>query len=80
MRATTGHVRVEIADDGPGLPTSVTALTAAARTRRGRRGHGLAIAAAIAEQHGGRITSAPSPAGARLMLELPAAARTPVVA
>ena len=57
----------------------MSALTATARARRGRRGHGLAIAAAIAEHHGGRLTAAPSPAGARLMIEVPAA-RTPVVA
>jgi signal transduction histidine kinase len=79
VRATGDHVRIEVADDGPGLPMSVTALTATARARRGRRGHGLAIAAAIAEHHGGRLSSAPSDAGARLMFEMPAA-RAPIVA
>jgi signal transduction histidine kinase len=79
VRAIGDHVRIEISDDGPGLPMSVTALTAAARTRRGRRGHGLAIAAAIAEHHGGRLHAAPSDGGARLMLEMPAADE-PVVA
>jgi signal transduction histidine kinase len=79
VRATGDHVRIEIADDGPGLPMSVTALTATARARRGRRGHGLAIAAAIAEHHGGRLSSAPSERGARLMFEMPAA-RAPIVA
>ena len=79
VRATGEFVRIEVADDGAGLPASVTALTASARGRRGRRGHGLAIAAAIAEHHGGRLAAAPSDAGARLMLEVPAA-RAPVVA
>jgi len=79
VRATGDFVRIEVADDGAGLPASVTALTASARSRRGRRGHGLAIAAAIAEHHGGRLAAAPSDAGARLMLEVPAA-RAPVVA
>jgi signal transduction histidine kinase len=75
IRAWTagGHVRVEVSDDGPGLPAPVPALLAAARGRRSHRGHGLAIAAAIARSHGGRLTSAASPDGARLILELPAA-------
>jgi signal transduction histidine kinase len=68
-----GHVRVEVSDDGPGLPAPVPALLAAARGRRSHRGHGLAIAAAIARSHGGRLTSAPAPYGARVVLELPAA-------
>ena len=71
--ATVDHVRVEVTDDGPGLPAPVSALVGAARGRRSHRGHGLAIAAAIARSHGGRLTSAPSHAGACLVLELPAA-------
>jgi signal transduction histidine kinase len=77
VRATDAKVRLEVADDGPGLPAPVTALTAAARTRRGRRGHGLAIAAAIAAEHRGRLFAAPSSGGARLILELPAARTAP---
>jgi signal transduction histidine kinase len=67
------HVRVEVRDDGPGLPAPVTALAAAARGRRSHRGHGLAIAAAIARRHGGRVTSVPREGGAHVVLELPAA-------
>jgi signal transduction histidine kinase len=72
-RVAIGRARLEVTDAGPGLPASVAELVGAARGRRTPRGHGLAIAAAIAERHGGCVTSAPSPHGARLVLELPCA-------
>jgi signal transduction histidine kinase len=68
-----GAARIEVTDTGPGLPAPVRDLLRAARGRRARRGHGLALAAGIAERHGGRLASAPSPRGARLVLELPRA-------
>jgi signal transduction histidine kinase len=72
-RALGPAVRVEVTDGGPGLPASVGTLVAGARHRRGRRGHGLAVAAQVADRHGGRLAAGPSPRGARLVLELPAA-------
>jgi signal transduction histidine kinase len=72
-RALGPAVRVEVTDGGPGLPAPVGALVAGARHRRGRRGHGLAVAAQVADRHGGRLAAGPSPRGARLVLELPAA-------
>lgn len=73
VSAVGGRVRVEVTDGGPGLPDPVPELIAAARGGRGRRGHGLAIAAGIAERHGGRLAAAPTAVGARLVVELPAA-------
>jgi signal transduction histidine kinase len=75
VRSSTvgGRVRVEVRDCGPGLPAPVGALVAAARGRRSPRGHGLAIAAAVAERHGGHLASVPAARGAHLVLELPGA-------
>jgi signal transduction histidine kinase len=71
-RVVAGRVRVEVIDSGSGLPEPVSRLVA--RRRRGAaRGRGLAIAARIAAAHGGRLSSAPSSRGARLVLELPSA-------
>jgi signal transduction histidine kinase len=70
VRGSGERVRIEVADDGPGLPAPVGTL---ARAHTGRRGHGLAIAAGIAEHHGGRLAALPAPAGARVVLDLPAA-------
>jgi signal transduction histidine kinase len=66
-------VRVAISDDGPGLPVPVAELRRRPRRGRGTRGRGLAIAADVAEAHGGALVSAPSQSGARLVLELPVA-------
>ena len=71
--ALEGRVRIEVRDCGPGLPAPVGELVAAARGRRSPRGHGLAIAAAVAERHGGRLGSLPAANGAHLVLELPEA-------
>ena len=70
--AEQSTVRIEVRDTGPGLRAPVATLQRAARGGRGERGRGLAIAAAIAADHGGRLAAAPSERGARLVLELPA--------
>ncbi len=66
--------RLEIVDEGPGLPAPVPELARRARAGRGARGRGLAIARAIAGDHGGRLAAGPADRGARLVLELPAGA------
>ena len=65
------HVRIEVIDEGPGLPMPLADLIRRARGGRGRRGRGLAIAAQIAERHRGRLVAAPAPRGTRIGLELP---------
>jgi signal transduction histidine kinase len=71
-RTLSGRVRIEVSDEGGGLPAPVTDLARRPRAGRGRRGRGLAIASEIATRHGGRLVSAPSAAGARLAIEVPA--------
>lgn len=81
-RSEASMVRIEVRDQGAGLPAPVPELARRPRVAwpgRGRhrvgsrRGHGLAIASAIAAAHGGRLCAAPSERGARLVLELPSA-------
>ncbi len=67
-----GAVRVEVRDEGAGLPAPLGELTRRARGGRGARGRGLAIADEVARAHGGRLAAGPSERGARLVLELPA--------
>jgi signal transduction histidine kinase len=71
-RGEPGRVRIEVIDDGPGLPAPVSELARRPHAGRGRRGRGLAIATAIITRHGGRLAAAPCARGARLVVELPA--------
>lgn len=77
VRSAGAAVRVEVADEGPGLPAPVAELARRPRAGRGRRGRGLAIATEIAARHGGRLAAGPAARGARVALELPAV-ETPV--
>jgi signal transduction histidine kinase len=65
------RVRIEVIDEGPGLPVALDELTRRARGGRGQRGRGLAIAAQIAERHRGRLVAERTGDGLRIGIELP---------
>jgi len=75
-RSDEGGARVEVTDQGPGLPAPVGELARRPRGGHGRRGRGLAIASAIASGHGGRLSAGPAERGACLVLKLPAGTLT----
>lgn len=78
-----GEARIEIADDGPGIPNGerervfdrFVRLDASRERASGSSGLGLAIAKEIATAHGGRITIDETPSGGALVIiALPRAA------
>jgi two-component system, OmpR family, sensor kinase len=82
LRTDGDRVRLEVADEGPGLTPDVAARVFErfyrgdpARTRaRGGSGLGLSIVAAVAEAHGGRVGVDTAPGkGARFVVDLPKA-------
>jgi signal transduction histidine kinase len=78
-QAEPGLVRVEVRDDGPGIPTAdrervferFARLDEARDRSHGGAGLGLAIARDIAVRHGGRLYVADTADGACLVAELP---------
>ncbi len=76
-----GGVRIEVADEGPGIPQAertrvferFTRGDGPAQTTGGGTGLGLAIARWAVELHGGTIEVAPSTRGALIRVDLPGA-------
>lgn len=69
-RVRADSLRVEVSDEGPGLPGPLAGITR--RASIGPHGHGLSIARESARQLGGTLASAPSVGGAKLVLTVPA--------
>ncbi|MFC4942576.1 sensor histidine kinase [Pseudonocardia sp. GCM10023141] len=81
LRARPGdrRVRIEVADDGPGLPQYPTAALLRRDVGGTLPGMGLPITAELVERHGGTITVV-SGKGCRVVLDLPPAKRDSTVA
>jgi signal transduction histidine kinase len=67
--ATPTAVRIVVSDQGPGIGRPLRELMQG--PWQGRHGHGLAIAARVAELHGGRLTAVSGRLGSRVEIELP---------
>lgn len=67
------EVLIEVQDDGPGFPPGFDVNEPApfTTTKPEGSGLGLAVARSIAEAHGGSLSIATSPRGARVVLKLP---------
>ena len=74
VRCASGEAAILVEDSGPGIPTARSARAAQPGPPDSMHhfGLGLSIVRAVAEAHGGRVTSAPSPlGGAAVALWLP---------
>lgn len=79
-RKQDGWVRVEVEDEGPGIPEEIRVriFDPFFTTREVGRGTGLGLSVChtIAQEHGGRLWAEPRAGGACLVLELPATTET----
>jgi two-component system NtrC family sensor kinase len=79
VSASNGHVRIEVADNGPGLTPEQAARIFepfySTKKAQGGTGLGLAIASDIIKAHGGSLTVESAPGrGSRFVVSLPALA------
>ena len=71
--AEAGRVRLDVADDGPGIPEAIRPrlFEPFATTREDGNGLGLAVSRRIVERHGGSLALLPTRPGATFRIELP---------
>jgi len=71
----TERARIEVSDEGPGVPAAARArlFEPFVTTKDGGTGLGLAFARRVAREHGGSLELANTPTGATFVLELPRA-------
>jgi signal transduction histidine kinase len=72
---TGATVRIAVSDQGPGIARPLRELMRS--PWHDRHGHGLAVAARVAELHGGRLTATSGRIGSRIEIELPLAEPVP---
>jgi signal transduction histidine kinase len=76
VQSANGSIRLEIRDQGPGIPPEVRAhlFEPFFTTKHDGTGLGLAVARQIVETHGGQIAIEPNqPRGARFYIDIPLA-------
>lgn len=73
--AEKGRVRIDVIDDGPGIPPGLhaSAFEPFFSTKPHGTGLGLAVARKVARDHGGDLRIVPTPRGAWLRFDLPSA-------
>ncbi len=73
--ADGGRIRLDVADDGPGIPEEIRPrlFEPFATTRQDGNGLGLAVSRRIVERHGGSLLLLPAGPGATFRIELPRA-------
>jgi two-component system, OmpR family, sensor kinase len=71
--ADGGRIRLDVADDGPGIPDAIRPrlFEPFATTREDGNGLGLAVSRRIVERHGGTLALLPATPGATFRIELP---------
>ncbi|HET9887798.1 MAG TPA: HAMP domain-containing sensor histidine kinase, partial [bacterium] len=73
VHSSDGQARIEVVDDGPGVPQQVRAsvFRPGFTTKSGGSGLGLALVHRIARDHDGSLRLGESPSGGHFIIEIP---------